>query len=428
MIAVPALRRLSVGIVGVVGVAVVVLVAVGPLSSCVGPLIEEAAVGPTRRDVDVDPGCTTNGCLRGILHLVDVSRSELEALVEPGVDVDNGYAVWTIAYVTGGRAATATLTTPLGVSPPPGGFPIVVNNHGTVGLDDPCRLSLTPSGAALAGLFGARGSLGVAPDHPGLGTEGLQPYLIADVTGRSALDAVRAAIAAAAVQGVPTDGRAAIVGMSQGGHAALAAAAEHDAYAPELDVRAFAAAAPASMFLSHWQAGAAVDGPHLIFHALLAEAWADAEDADADDVFAPTFDRGLLRRTCLFDPWLRDDMTVLADVVPTSSSELFQPAFRQAFASGALSAWPFLERGFADNRLRPLRARAPVAIFQGDADEVILPAQTRELVSALEAGGVPVELIEVSGGTHVDTAFGFLGRVEAGTAVSVAWVKAALDL
>lgn len=75
-----------------------------------------------------------------------------------------------------------------------------------------------------------------------------------------------------------------------------------------------------------------------------------------------------------------------------------------------------------------MRARAPVAIFQGDADDVILPAQTRELVSVLESGGVPVELIEVSGGTHVDTAFGFLGRVEAGTAVSVAWVKAALDL
>jgi len=377
--------------------------------------------------VAVDPACTEDGCLRGLLHIVDVDQATLQAAVAPGLFIENGYAVWVMAYATGGRAATATLTTPLDTAPPSGGFPIVVNNHGTVGLDDPCRVSGTIAGAALAGLFGARGSIGVAPDHPGLGTPGLQPYLVADVTGRSALDAIRAARAAATLLDVDTDGRAAIVGLSQGGHATLAAAAVHARHAPELDVRGFAAAAPASMFLEHWQQGAAVDGPHLVFHALLAEAWAEVYGEGGTDVadvaFADGFDRTVLRTTCTFDPGLREGTTVLADVVPTSAAAVFSSTWRDAFATGDFGALPWMAQGFADNRLQPFEATAPVAIFQGSADEVVLPSQTRALVDSLRAGGTDIELIEVDGGTHIDTAFGFLGSAERATEASVAWVK-----
>ncbi len=371
----------------------------------------------------VDPDCTIDGCVRGLLHLLDVSQAELQAVVAPGITVENGYAVWIMAYATDGRVSTATLTTPLSVAPPDGGFPIVVNNHGTVGLDDPCRLSGTLSGSALAGLFGARGAIGVAPDHPGLGTPGLQPYLVAQVTGRSALDAVRAAHRAADIIGVDTDGRAAIVGLSQGGHATLAAAAEHAAWAPDVDVRAFAAAAPASMFFEHWQAGARVDGPHLVFHALLAEAWADVYGGNLDDVFVPGFDRTLLRSHCTFDPGLRPDFPVLGDVVPTTATALFSATWRETFPRADLAALPWLAQGFDDNRLQPFVQTAPVAIFQGGADDVVLPAQTRLLVQALRDGGNDIELIEVAGGTHIDTAFGFLGSAEEATTASVAWVK-----
>jgi pimeloyl-ACP methyl ester carboxylesterase len=387
-----------------------------PLLGCAPPVVDFAPAV-------VDPTCEAEGCLRGLLHVVDVTRAELEAVVAPGIFVENGYAVWVMAYATGGRAATATLTTPIATPTPDGGFPIVVNNHGTVGLDDPCRISGTIAGSALAGLFGARGTIGVAPDHPGLGTPGLQPWLVADVTGRSALDAIRAARAAAAVIDVATDGRAAIVGLSQGGHATLAAAAVHADHAPELDVRGFAAAAPASMFFGHWQQGAAVDGPHLVFHALLAEAWAEVYGGDADDAFAAGFDRAVLRTACTFDPALRPDATVLGDVVPTSAEAVFSSTWRDAFSSGDLDALPWLAQGFAENRLQPFTATAPVAIFQGRADEVVLSSQTRELVETLRAGGTDVELIEIDRGTHIDTAFGFLGSAERATDESVAWVK-----
>jgi dipeptidyl aminopeptidase/acylaminoacyl peptidase len=82
-----------------------------------------------------------------------------------------------------------------------------------------------------------------ATDYPGLGTNGIHPYLIGESEGRAVLDSVRAA------RDLPDSGatdRFAVWGHSQGGHAALYAGELAARDAPELKLVGVAAAAPAT--------------------------------------------------------------------------------------------------------------------------------------------------------------------------------------
>jgi nucleoside-diphosphate-sugar epimerase len=57
--------------------------------------------------------------------------------------------------------------------------------------------------------------------------------------------------------------------------AAAGAIAQLRSYAPDLDLRGFAASGPASAWEEQWRAGVAVDGPWIAMHAMLIYAWAD---------------------------------------------------------------------------------------------------------------------------------------------------------
>ncbi len=82
----------------------------------------------------------------------------------------------------------------------------------------------------------------VRTDYQGLGTPGTHEYLVGQDEGRSVLDIVRAAR-----QVDSTLGKKVIIGgHSQGGHAALWAAALAPKWTPELDVLGTVADAPAS--------------------------------------------------------------------------------------------------------------------------------------------------------------------------------------
>lgn len=132
--------------------------------------------------------------------------------------------------------------------PPKRGWPVVSWAHGTSGIADRCAPSRDPDGpytAYAAPQFGAWLKAGYAianTDYEGLGTPGVHPYLVGRSEGRGVVDIVRASR--------QLDGRLArryvIAGHSQGGHAALFAAALAPKRAPELRLRGVAAYAPAS--------------------------------------------------------------------------------------------------------------------------------------------------------------------------------------
>lgn len=348
----------------------------------------------------------------------DYTRDELEPFLDPAVHIDHGYSLLRVRFRTDGREAWATVAVPYEVEPPAAGWGVVINNPGTNGVGDPCALGTWVAGAGLAGTFGARGAVGVQVDYPGLGTPGVHPYLVAEVEGRASLDAARAALEL----GLPVSGAVAIVGVSQGGHATLAAAAQHEAYAPDLDVRAFAAVAPSSVFLEQWRAFPHVAGEHQVFYALLTYAWSQHyghrgapvwAEAVADDIDA------IMAERCLLTP--ADDPT-LWDVLGDDPAGIFDPVFVDAFRRGDFADYPFMSEGFRSNRLGPYPQTAPLRVYQGDADAVVLEAHTRALVDALRAGGVAVEYEVVPGAGHTDVAFGFVADDEARTDASVAWI------
>jgi pimeloyl-ACP methyl ester carboxylesterase len=158
---------------------------------------------------------------------------------------------WTLLY-----RSTSVRGKAIGVSgflmlpkgrPPKRGWPVVSWAHGTTGIADSCAPSREPGlyTAYMAPQLRAwlRAGYAIAnTDYEGLGTPGVHPYLVGRSEGRGVVDIVRAAR--------QLDGRLArryaIAGHSQGGHAALFAAALAPRRAPELRLRGVAAYAPAS--------------------------------------------------------------------------------------------------------------------------------------------------------------------------------------
>ena len=145
---------------------------------------------------------------------------------------------------------------PLSDQPPEGGYPVVAYAHGTTGMADRCapsegvegslgefRLNETLVTKTLVGM----GYAVVATDYEGLGTPGLHRYLVGESEANSVLDSVRAL---RDWGGDRFSNTFAVVGVSQGGHAALHAGQRWRDYAPELDLAGVVAVAPPSQFES----------------------------------------------------------------------------------------------------------------------------------------------------------------------------------
>ena len=109
---------------------------------------------------------------------------------------------------------------------PFGGYPVLLYGHGSIGLADSCAPS-----AAVGSINDehaqefdsvssatSQGYAVVAADYEGLGGPGRHPYLVGISEGRSMLDA---GVAARQVPGVYLSPDTAILGFSQGGHAAV---------------------------------------------------------------------------------------------------------------------------------------------------------------------------------------------------------------
>lgn len=121
-------------------------------------------------------------------------------------------------------------------TPPAGGWPIIAWTHGTVGIADICAPSFrqrSDRDKAYLGTMLAQGYAVVATDYQGLGTPGPHPYLVHRAEAYSALDAVRAALAA--FPGVLSN-KVVAAGQSQGSGATIATLQYAPAYAPDVRV------------------------------------------------------------------------------------------------------------------------------------------------------------------------------------------------
>jgi len=169
--------------------------------------------------------------------------------ITEGVDLPNG-TVYRILYLTEGidgapRVSSGRLFVP-DVPAPPQGRPVVSWAHPTTGMGDDCAPSRTADPTSYIDWLGAmmdRGWLVVSTDYAGLGTEGVQAYLVAEPEVYDVVNAVRAA---QQFDGADASSTYAVFGHSQGGHASLWAGTLAPAYAPELTLVGVAGAAPAA--------------------------------------------------------------------------------------------------------------------------------------------------------------------------------------
>ena len=164
-----------------------------------------------------------------------------------------GAEAWRILYVTEGAdgapvPVSGMVFTGAAAREAAGPRPVIAWGHGAIGVARGCAPSLLEEPGVVVGPLDAaldQGWVVVATDYPGLGAPGFHPFLISDETGRSVLDAVRAARQSDA--GVEVGNRYALWGESQGGHAVLSAAQlATEGYAPDLDLVGVAAGAPAT--------------------------------------------------------------------------------------------------------------------------------------------------------------------------------------
>jgi len=158
-------------------------------------------------------------------------------LVSMSTRTDGGI---TIRYrATGIDGASVVQSAVVWLPTGPASGDVVAWAHETVGLADRCAPSRsTPSVPALDEWLAA-GAVVVAPDYEGLGSAGVHPYLVGASEARSVLDSLRAA---RRVSGA--EGRSAVFGWSQGGHAAVWAARLAPTYAPDVRLAGVAALAP----------------------------------------------------------------------------------------------------------------------------------------------------------------------------------------
>jgi pimeloyl-ACP methyl ester carboxylesterase len=294
-------------------------------------------------------------------------------------------------------AVSGVVSVPKGKAPK-GGWPVVTYAHGTTGIADQCAPSRDVAGTPVHGYNAYilplltrwlnAGYAVVRTDYEGLGTPGVHPYLVGSSEGRSTLDIVRAA---RAVDPRISTRKVIISGHSQGGHAALFAAALAPKWTPELKVRGTVAFAPASHLDEQIPITTVLTSPGGGLSGLVSLITRGIATAN------PSLDTAavLTPQAAAFYP---DTLTqCLAELSTPSSFGGLAP--KELFQAGT-DFKPVAKLLDAQDPSH-LRIRTPLLIEQGAADTTVFPGFTDQLVTELQKNGAKgLTYKRVAGATH----------------------------
>lgn len=309
---------------------------------------------------------------------------------ELGVDIPGGTGL-RVLYLSELADGTAVVTSGMIFYPatpvPEGGRPVVAWSHPTVGMGEQCAPSRGDnplSDMTWLDEMLKRGWVVTATDYTGLGTPGVERYLVGRDEARDVINSVRA------VRQLPqaaAGSRYAVWGHSQGGHAALFTAMETDAYAPELQLVAVAAAAPAAeltaLFNEQYRSAAGwVIGPEVLVSWPLTY-----PGLDIDDVIT---EKGREKY---------EEMA--ADCLEKAGEEAMA---RNILKEDFFKKNPMEERSWYDAAVQetaaPTAPGRPLLLIQGLDDQVVLPNTTALYVMKSCQVGSDVTTIWLDGVDH----------------------------
>jgi hypothetical protein len=316
--------------------------------------------------------------------LPDVEHGTLLRYEHLSLPIEGGSS-WKVMYLSESLAGDPIAVTGVVIVPegeaPAGGWKLVSVAHGTTGVGDECALSSVdlPGSPARgdpehpvsivsddlylnlpeAGYLSA-GYVVAVTDYEGLGTPGVHPYLVGESEGRSVVDAARAA---RQLPGIEVEGRYAVWGYSQGGHAAAWANEIGAAWAPDLDLVGSVAGAPPSETRLIAPALAYNDPSGDIFFMMMAGYAAAYPDLDPADVLTP---RGLeviaAAETGCFD--------IAAAMADRPMSDMVKPGLEE------LADW---QDRLAENEPGQQKVAAPLLVLHSGGDTGV-PAVLSELM------------------------------------------------
>lgn len=306
-----------------------------------------------------------------------------EVADEPGVllraerfdrGIPSGADAWRILHTTTREDGVPGIASGLVVTPGDRGSEpgeVIAWTHGTTGVDPTCAPTVLEDPFEAGAFFALdrvldEGWTLVASDYIGLGTSGPHPYLIGQGQGRSALDAVRAA---RQLEELDLAERTVVWGHSQGGHAALWTGILAPEYAPDVNVQAVAALAPASDLTGLLEGLETLPGGS-VFATYMLQAYADHyDDVSLGDYVRPgarvSFDE--IARRCLAEPAV---FTSILTSLTTDWSTYFDD----------LATGPLATRIEQNIPAGPIEA--DLLIAQGETDPLVLPEVQQRFVRA----------------------------------------------
>ncbi|OLF10779.1 lipase family protein [Actinophytocola xanthii] len=300
---------------------------------------------------------------------------------------------WVITYsstsATGAPiTVSGTVVVPLGAN---ANTPVVGFAPGTHGLGDQCAPSRhLEAGDETEGLlihqYATRGFAVAITDYEGLGTPGEHTYIAGRAEGNATLDVVRAALRLPGTGLSPTT-EVAVVGYSQGGHAAGWAAQLAPSYAPELNIVGYAVGAPPA---------------HL---RTVAEHNDGGENVGL--VMAAGFGMDVTYPELELAPYLNDAGRVaFADIRDDCTSDLSKYAGHSMsdFTTEDVLARPEWVARVDEQNLGGSTPRSPVLLYHSNGDEILPVSVSVGLREAWCDGGGNVTFRRTNTGPHAVTA------------------------
>lgn len=288
--------------------------------------------------------------------------------------------------------ATGVLVVPL-TPAPAAGRTVVSWGHPTTGAARECAPSYGFD--PFLGIEGLRflldrGYAVVATDYVGMGTDGPDSYLVGVTGGNAVLDAARAA---RAVPESRASERVVLWGHSQGGQAVLFAAERAATYAPELDIRAVAAAAPAAdlpgLMSAHLD-----DISGVTIGAYAFTAYAEVyPDAPLD---------GILTREALAIVPRMNELCLLSHI--SELHDIGRPLVGDFTVDDPTATEPWATL-FVENSAGSVAFGAPLFLAQGLDDQLVVPNDTEEFAAHEAALGIAVTYHEIPFATHGTVAY-----------------------